>query len=387
MSSSTIIPFSVKQEILKEKGSGKSLRAVGKKFNVHHTTVERIWSKTDKTKPLAIDVDPSNPMVRSDALKFIQKKKAGFSTDQLASRLKSTKERAKQIIQHLSHHDGYNILSKGNENWQLVTELPSLKPLKLKRLLGKEYCFGLVSDTHLCNKNERLDVLESAYDEFARRKITDVFHAGNIIDGECRYNMYEINRHGVHDQAQYVVDYYPQRSGVTTHFITGECHEGWWQKQIGIRVGDYIQKVCVDAGRKDVIWIGHVERDIVLKQKIGDTRIRIMHPGGGSAYALSYPGQKMVESFQGGEKPHMLILGHYHKFDVNYAREVVTVMPGCVSDQTIFMRSRKLAAHVGFCVIKIGARIDGTIGRCNCEFYPFYDRRYHQKLNSYVLEK
>lgn len=382
-----IISEAIRAKIRKDRHDGISLRKIGIKYSIHASTVANICNNIVVEKVSVKEFNPSNPMVRSDALKFIQKKKKGFTTDQLAKVLESTIENTKKVIQYLSHHDCYNILQIGKDSWELVSELPEEKPLELTRLLGKEYSFGLVSDTHLCNKYERLDVLEAAYDEFSRRKIKDVFHAGNIIDGESKFNKYEIKKHGVHDQSQYVADKYPQRSGITTYFITGECHEGWWQKDSGIRIGYYIQKVCEDNGRNDIIHIGDVERDIVLKQKMGNTRIRIMHPGGGSAYALSYAGQKMVESFQGGEKPHVLILGHYHKFDMNYAREVTTILAGCCEDQTTFMRKKKLAAHVGFIVVTIGCRIDGTVGRCSMTWYPFYDRAYHQKLNSYVLKK
>ena len=228
-------------------------------------------------------------------------------------------------------------------------------------------------------------MLEAAYEEFQRRGVKEVFHAGNMIDGEFRYNQYELHAHGAHDQALYVADHYPQKDGIKTYFITGECHEGWFQSREGIKIGWYIQKVCEDAGRNDMIYIGHVEQDVVIKQKFGETRIRIMHPGGGSPYALSYPSQKMVESFQGGDKPHILILGHYHKFDFSYPREVATIIAGCVEDQTTFMRKNKIAAHVGFLICKVGMRVDGTIGRCNVEWYPFYDRAYHRKLEEYEL--
>ena len=378
----------VKNKIRKDRENGLSLRVLGTKYKIHHSTVLDICKGIVKPDvDLTKIFNPSNPMVRSDALKFIQSKRnQGFTTDNLAKKLDTTLDNAKKVIQYLSHHDGYNILNQGHEHWQLVSQLPSQKPLELDRLFGTSYSFGLVSDTHLNNENERLDVLEAAYDEFARQGIKDVFHAGNIIDGEFKFNKYEIKNWGIHNQAQYVADTYPQRAGIVTQFITGTCHEGWYQDSSGLKVGWYIQKVCEDNGRTDMIHIGHIERDIILKQKMGETKIRIMHPGGGCAYAQSYPGQKMVESFQGGEKPHMLILGHYHKFNVNYAREITTIMAGCLQNQTGFMRKLQLAAHVGFCIVTIGSRMDGTIGRSNVTWYPFYDRNYHTKLNSYVIK-
>ena len=100
-----------------------------------------------------------------------------------------------------------------------------------------------------------------------------------------------------------------------------------------------------------MIHLGHIERDIIFKQPMGETKVRIMHPGGGCAYALSYPGQKMVESFQGGEKPHMLILGHYHKFNVNYAREITTIMAGCFHSEARITTDQGLKK---ICQIQVG---------------------------------
>ena len=106
----------------------------------------------------------------------------------------------------------------------------------------------------------------------------------------------------------------------------------------------------------------------------------MIHPGGGSAYATSYAGQKMVESFQAGDKPQVLIMGHYHKFDLSYPREVWTIQPGCLQNQTSFMRKKKLGAHVGYCIVTLGLRIDGTAGGFDVEFRPFYNSHYHEEL-------
>lgn len=379
------IPDETREAIREEVKKGKSLREVGGEFGIVGSTVLKIVKEETKKGSPSQSFDPSNPMVRSDVARMIRKSRKGLTSKYLAKRVHTNIENIRKVLQYLSHHDGYNIVPE-DDKWKLVDVLPPTKPLKLETLLGEEFQFGVISDKHMASKYCRLDVLEAAYDIFAERGIKTVLDAGNIIDGEFRYNVYEILTHGSHNQAQYVADNHPQRKGITTYFITGECHEGWYQSREGIKIGWYIQKVCEDAGRDDIKWIGHIESDIVLNQSIGNTRIRLMHPGGGSAYALSYPSQKMVESFQGGEKPHILVLGHYHKFDVNYSREVVVIQPGTVQDQTPYMRKMRLAAHVGFCICKIGMRPDGVIGRCNVEFFPFYDRRYHQKLNQYTLK-
>lgn len=358
-----------------------SISSVARKFGIDRETVRK--AKERVLTGQNPDFNPSDPMIRSDAMRLIRsKRKDGFTLDQLASKLKTNIDGAKKVVRHLIHHDGYNIVSNGN-TWQLLDVLPTAEPLNLKALVGDEFLFGVISDKHMASNYYREDVLEAAYSIFKQRGIKVVLDAGNLIDGEFKFNKYELLTTGAHNQAQYVADHHPQRDGITTYFITGDCHEGWYQSREGIKIGWYIQKVCEDSGRKDLKWIGHIEADVILEQPLGRTHIRLVHPGGGTPYALSYPSQKMVESFQGGEKPNMLILGHYHKFDVTYPREVTTIQPGCVQDQTSFMRRKHLAAHVGFCIVKISRRMDGTLGNVGVEWFPFYDRKYHQKLNQY----
>src|SRR5581483_12495394 len=96
-----------------------------------------------------------------------------------------------------------------------------------------------------------------------------------------------------------------------------------------------------------------MEHDIIFKGKHAQQVMRLIHAGGGSAYATSYTVQKIVESYQGGEKPQILLAGHYHKAEYGYPREVHCVQAACTEDQTLFMRKKKIAAHVGFWEVKL----------------------------------
>lgn len=239
--------------------------------------------------------------------------------------------------------------------------------------------FGFVTDKHLCNRHARLDVLQKAYEIFSAEGVTDVFDAGNWIDGEARFNKQELLVFGMGDQVRYFINEHPQVKGITTHFISGEDHEGWYAQRERINIGQYLEMCAEKAGRYDLRFMGHVEADVELKAKSGSAVMRVMHPGGGSAYAFSYAPQKIVESFQGGEKPAILLLGHYHKRDVCYPREVHVISGGCTEDQTMFMRKNKIAAHVGFTLVKIQQDADGHVTRLAEEWFPFYDRGFYEK--------
>jgi hypothetical protein len=126
-----------------------------------------------------------------------------------------------------------------------------------------------------------------------------------------------------------------------------------------------------------------MEHDIVFRGRKQKSVMRLIHAGGGSSYATSYAPQKIVESYQGGEKPNVLLVGHYHKAEYGYPREVHTLQVGCTCDQTPFMRKKKLQAHVGGWTVEMTVNEDGLITRFKAEWMPFYDLGYTRKAWAY----
>lgn len=209
--------------------------------------------------------------------------------------------------------------------------------------------FAGCADQHLCSKYERLDCLNDYYDHVQRRGISIVLNGGNWIDGESSFNKHDLLVHGCDQQLQYMAEHYPQREGVETWAIAGEDHEGWWSRREGVDIGRYAENVMRQAGRTDWHNMGFMECFIPVVH--GDTgkssQLCLMHPGGGSAYAISYAPQKIVEGFDGGAKPAVLLIGHYHKSSYQMTRNVHVTQLGCFQDQSLFMRQKKLAAHLG----------------------------------------
>lgn len=242
---------------------------------------------------------------------------------------------------------------------------------------------GATGDWHMGSHWERLDVVKTLYDIYENEGVRAVYNTGNWIEGECRLNRLDVKVHGMSPQIDYWIENTPQKKGITTYFVAGDDHEGWYQKAFGVNIGQVAADRAKAAGRDDLVFLGYVEADVELKTKRGTRMMRVMHPGGGSAYAHSYAPQKIVESFQGGEKPHVLLIGHYHKFEYCYPREVHVVQTGCAVDQSIFMRKQKIQAMVGGCLIWINQAEDGVINRFRAEWLPFYDRNFHQNRRDF----
>jgi biotin operon repressor len=240
---------------------------------------------------------------------------------------------------------------------------------------------GFTSDNHLCNKHSRLDVLHEAYEFFEKEGIFKVVNGGNWIDGEFRWNRRElITRPGMDAQLDYLIDNWPVRKGVQTLYIAGDDHEGWYAQREGIEIGRYLQMRAEQQGRHDLTYLGYAEHDLKLKAGKGAAVLRLAHPGKGSAYAISYKPQKIVESYQGGEKPQILMIGHYHKKGWFSPREVDTVLMGCTCDQTLFMRKGEIQAHVLFGILEWQQdRTDGHITRVRCEYFSRYNRGFYER--------
>ena len=263
---------------------------------------------------------------------------------------------------------------------RLASVAPSYKPeiIDWRDYAEVEIPIGITGDNHIGSKYERMDVLETAFEYWASQGVRDVYQCGNIIDGErVGINEYDIYAHGFEEQCANLIEKWPKREGITTHYITGQCHEGWYIKRNQINVGRRIEQEARDNGRNDLHFLGHQEHDLHLKQEGGEAKIRLIHPGGGSSYATSYKPQKIIESYQGGEKPNAVLIAHYHKHDTGFPREVWTCQVGCTQDQTPFMRQHNIAAHVGFVTLWLRQNSLGLITSWKVEWRAFYDRKFY----------
>lgn len=313
--------------------------------------------------------------LKQRAKKLLQRKNMTLLA--LANELDCSPAKAESLIESL-RLGGLNVSLKHGEALIHSLEPGGEHSISPKLYAGHEYRFGIVSDNHLCSKYSRLDVLNSLYDIFAEEGVSDVYNAGNILDGECRFNRYDlVVPSGMESQLEYAAVHYPKRKGITTHYVVGDDHEGWWAQREGIDVGAAMQRQFEAAGRTDMNYLGYIEADIKLQAPKGETWIRLMHAGGGSAYALSYAPQKIVESFQGGEKPHVLIIGHYHKMEFCAPREVFCISAGCTQDQTPFMRKQKIQAFVGGWVCRMIQAPDGHVSSMSTDWRRFYDRKFY----------
>lgn len=229
----------------------------------------------------------------------------------------------------------------------------------------KKIKIGIVSDTHLCSKYQQLTLLNEAYKDFHSRGINTVLHIGDLTDGDYKNrpdHIYSLFRIGASDQAEYVCEMYPKIKGMKTYFIQGS-HDATHIKNGGADLGK-----MVSQARKDMVNLGMDTATF----KLNNCKIKMLHPGDGTAYAYSYKPQKIIDSMRGGEKPHVLLIGHYHKNLYMMYRNIHVLMIPSLQATTPFMTRKALINDVGYNVIEFEINKKGEVQKFNVEYIPFY---------------
>jgi hypothetical protein len=144
---------------------------------------------------------------------------------------------------------------------------------------------------------------------------------------------------------------------------------------MGADVGKHIEAAMQKLGL-NFTMLGDEVGDVVFKTRSGRPyRVRLFHPGGGTAYAISYKMQKAINALSGGQKPDMLAEGHYHKANLlPQYRNIVGVDTGCFQSQTPFMARAGSPAHVGGWLMKpVISKAEHFTSRLSSEFLSFYE--------------
>lgn len=192
----------------------------------------------------------------------------------------------------------------------------------------------LISDTHLCSKYDRLDILRYLYDKAEDRGVACVLHSGDFTDGKSNRpeHIYELKETSYDGQVQYCVEKYPSFSG-KTYAIQGN-HDNWWYKSNGSEILKSIARQ-----REDIVYLGSDVADI----KVGKLKIRLFHGQGGIAYAKSYKIQKYLDTIPVNEKPDLLQTGHIHQAFYYKQDHTHCFQTSCLENQTPYCRGLGLA--------------------------------------------
>jgi predicted phosphodiesterase len=348
-----------KEELIKLLNENKTNIAVSKILKVSPSTIARWKKKYDINIKDSVNKTSVKDMIKSilsnDILDIdVFSKKHEIEKNKIYEALEDI-ERSGSIIEKSA--SGYYI------NKNIIAQN------KIYNYSGKKLKFGVVSDTHLCSKEQQLTHLNTFYDISEDEGITEIYNPGDIVagDGVYRGQRFETFYQSLDDQANYVIDKYPQRKNIKTHFITGN-HDFSFFKSAGADIGEMISK-----DRKDMIYLGKLGAYVSLRKNI---KMQLLHPDGGGSYAESYRLQKIVEGYAPENKPNILLAGHFHTAIQIFIRNVHAFTAGCFESQTPFLLRKGLFPKVGGWIVEIVPADDGSILRIKGEWIPFYKHIY-----------
>ena len=224
----------------------------------------------------------------------------------------------------------------------------------------------LISDTHLCSKYDRLDILRYLYDKAEDKGVKHILHSGDFTDGKSNRpeHIYELREHSYEGQVDYCVDKYPTFDG-KTYVISGN-HDDWWYKSTGSEIVKAIAKQ-----RDDIVYLGSDVADL----NIGKLKVRLFHGKGGNAYARSYKIQKYLDSIPLEERPHILQTGHIHQSFYMKQDNTHCFQTSCLEDLTPYARGMGFSNDKSVWWLEIDMDSKGNIQNITQELETFNSKK------------
>jgi UDP-2,3-diacylglucosamine pyrophosphatase LpxH len=335
-------------------------KKIAKDFGISPKTVESKFLRAKKRGEI-IDV-PEEIDLKASILIDIQKEK---TIEAICNKYKISERILYAVLEDI-REAGYQVY---NDDYivKLCTDIvPQDNKIELNWNGERIIRFGLCGDHQFNSKYTQITYAHEFYKRLEHEGITRVYHTGDIDEGEEMRpgHKYECYRQGSDEHVEEIAKNYPRLKNGETWFITGN-HDHSLIKRAGVDIGKQIQ-----AARPDMKYLGMSSAMINLTP---NCTLELRHPIDGTAYALSYKIQKMIDAMQGGEKPNILAVGHYHKAEyLPCYRNIHAIQTGCFQAQTPFMKGKQIAAMVGGWIIEIAVEDDGTIKEFTAKFVSFY---------------
>lgn len=255
-----------------------------------------------------------------------------------------------------------NAAEKGNRN---TSSTYNLSNDHLKFLV-----FG---DTHVGHKQYDPKLMNTAAQEAKKENVDAILCTGDIADGWYQNRpaaIFEQDAIGFDNQLEKSVKEFSKFGDLhkPIYYITGNHEYNTYVRGAGVEFGN-IFKLRLDKLGIENYYMGNAEGNLKLET---GSNIKLIHPDGGTAYAISYKSQKIIESLQGaGEKlPEVALIGHFHKAEYIPYQGVHTFQTGTLMGQSKFMRCKGIPAMKGFWIIDLYSKKNGQVDKIIPQFYP-----------------
>jgi len=287
--------------------------------------------------------------------------KVGATMEKLVAKTKMSKYEILGIIKEIGDEGIYEIQEHGTNGEKIYRLEKNISPVIKQQVYYHEVgetnslTFMAISDSHMGSVYEQPSFIHYLYDVCVERGIKHVFHSGDLTQGwkKNRDNPNELHAITFDDQLEYTMKVWPKRDDITTYFITGN-HDHFHVENGGANIGK-----ALALARPDMKYLGPDEADMLFGQCV----IRLFHPIDGSSYANSYASQKHIDALPGGDKPHILLMGHHHKMLYHVYRNIHVFEVPSTHKQSRWERGKRISNVTGAWIITVYFDEEGTITR------------------------
>lgn len=232
-------------------------------------------------------------------LKYLIKKKKSFS--EICSDLELEDFEVRLLIKALREDDKFVDIIDG----ELITyKRPNvnLEPYYIR--IPKDHIrLGLIGDTHLASKSDRIETIDKVYYEAEIKGVDRILHCGDFLDGRLSFEEHvDSLRETTYDgQVQYGISKYPTFSGITD-VVSGNHDDSWY----ALTGKEIIKDVAKE--RPDINYLGANSRIIY----INGLKISLMHGDIVPYHSKYFKLSRHLSLFNQNERPHIVHTGHLH---------------------------------------------------------------------------
>lgn len=314
-----------------------------------------------------VDVSEESPDAEAQLIQLT--KKAAVSFAELCDKLDLSPKKVKALIDK-TRAKGFRLHIE-NDHVAIKHSVPEerVRPIGIAPVVGQRQKVAVISDLHLgskyCLREQLKEFVLHAYSQGIR----EILCPGDVLDGCYRHGIFEVSHTGLDDQAQDLFETLPELPGLNYRCITGN-HDFTFTERTGVDVGDFLMAYFEKRGRKDLHFYGN--RGAFLK--VHGAIVHLWHPCKGAGYARSYALQKHVEKYSSGEKPNILLTGHWHIYCHVYERGVhALACPTFQGGGSAFGKSLGGAPAIGGMILSWELTEHGTMRHFGHEFRAYFE--------------
>ncbi len=232
------------------------------------------------------------------------------------------------------------------ENGELIVCKKDIKKSSRKAIKPRmeelhKKVFGVVSDTHYGSIYSQPSMVNTFVYECYNRGITDLFHVGDICDGDYSrirpVHNSEVFLYGATGQLEYVAKTLPRYPGMHWYGITGS-HDQTHFFNYGMVFGEELARI-----RDDFTYLGQDR----ARFHYDNCTIELFHPGGGTSRILSTKPQNYQDQAPYSRRVDLSLWGHYHKNYYMHYGNTHTILLPCNVDQSSYMMKQQLPNLMG----------------------------------------